>query len=134
MQPDPRRVAARWASQQPEVLGTTRSGKPIVARAFSFGEWIRAHEGWTKADHQDALDAFFKTRDALVPPYKGGPTRNYHMKPFYEKMGIAHQYGGRLYDSRVGAEMVVPSEDKIGAKSPLATASRAWKEAEASAT
>ena len=128
----PQRVAARWASQE-GILGTTRSGKPIIAKPYTFQEWIRAHDGWTRQDHYDAVDALFAARDAVQPPHLGGSIRNGYLRRFYDKMGAAHQYGlgghyGGTAEVMGGAEL---PEGKERARSPLADASKAWRQGEA---
>lgn len=130
----PQRVAARWASQlHEEVLGHTRTGKPILARPYTFKEWIRTHDGWTRGDHADAASAFLKARDAVQPPHLGGGPRNWYLRRFYDKMGAAHQYGqgGFYYGDRPEMDVAEPPDGKERARSPLADASKAWKQGEA---
>lgn len=113
-------------------VGRTRSGKPVQSGAFTYGQWILAHHGWTRGDHADAADLFRALRDDVVPAYQGGGPDSYAKKRYYDKMMAAHQegLGGKFGGgwSRDVMEVVEPDENKRGARSPLRDAAKAWKD------
>ena len=103
----------------------TRTGKRIEVRAFTFGEFLRTHAGWTRGDHYDAAAWFRAQSDAARS------ARNYPRARYMEKMAEAHGVGvGGHYGAWSAAihGVVEPDDAKDAARSPLTLAARVWRE------